>query len=129
MRESGYYPPGAEFDPSAPWNDHDPDPVAFECKVTVIMNREVDVETKNYYQEPPEPWNGINAWNYDTSDVDWHEEYDEQYMSVPDLLTNMRTLLLKLDVTNLTSAERDMYDRVLEESQGWEEEDTEIEKL
>jgi hypothetical protein len=23
MRESGYYPPGAEFDPSAPWNESD----------------------------------------------------------------------------------------------------------
>lgn len=24
-RESGYYPPGTEFDPSAPWNQNDPD--------------------------------------------------------------------------------------------------------
>jgi len=23
MKESGYYPPGAEFDPSAPWNESD----------------------------------------------------------------------------------------------------------
>ena len=25
MRESGYYPPGTEFDPNAPWNQHDPE--------------------------------------------------------------------------------------------------------
>lgn len=25
MRESGYYPPGAEFDPRAPWNEPDDD--------------------------------------------------------------------------------------------------------
>ncbi len=25
-RESGYYPPGAEFDPNAPWNQKDPPP-------------------------------------------------------------------------------------------------------
>lgn len=28
MRESGYYPPGAEFDPSAPYNDE-----GIECSV------------------------------------------------------------------------------------------------
>ena len=30
MRESGYYPPGAEFDPNAPYNQVDPPEI--ECK-------------------------------------------------------------------------------------------------
>ena len=30
-RESGYYPPGAEFDPRAPWNEPDIDDEACHC--------------------------------------------------------------------------------------------------
>jgi hypothetical protein len=30
-RESGYYPPGAEFDPNAPWNQPDPVECCEEC--------------------------------------------------------------------------------------------------
>ncbi len=29
MRESGFYPPGAEFDPRAPWNQIEPEEI--EC--------------------------------------------------------------------------------------------------
>jgi photosystem II stability/assembly factor-like uncharacterized protein len=32
MRESGYYPPGAEFDPRAPWNEVEPEEIeCFDC--------------------------------------------------------------------------------------------------
>jgi hypothetical protein len=35
MRESGYYPPGAEFDPRAPWNQVEPPEIdCAECNGT-----------------------------------------------------------------------------------------------
>ena len=128
MYDNYNYPMGADNE-NAPWNEHEQDPIERECRITVTIEATRDVETKNYYQEPPEPWNGINSWNYDTSDVDWHEEYDNQYMSVPTLLFEMRKLLAKVDVETLTMGERRMYDIVLEESQGWEEVDVDVEKL
>lgn len=128
MRESGYYPMGAEFDPSAPWNEREQAPITVECEVVTTIVKHVDVETKSYYRESPEPWNGMYGYNYDTSDVDWDEEYNEQYLSIPELLDNMRRLLQKVDATALTRAERRTYDRVMKESQGWEEESTDVSK-
>ncbi len=35
MRESGFYPPGAEFDPRAPWNQVEPEEIeCFDCDGT-----------------------------------------------------------------------------------------------
>ena len=35
MRESGYYPPGAEFDPNAPYNQVDPPEIeCYDCEGT-----------------------------------------------------------------------------------------------
>lgn len=31
MYESGYYPPGAEYDPRAPWNEKEPNMVKCEA--------------------------------------------------------------------------------------------------
>lgn len=42
MRESGYYPPGAEFDPNAPWNQKDPPEIeCTECEGTGEIDNEI----------------------------------------------------------------------------------------
>lgn len=42
MKESGYYPPGAEFDPDAPWNE--PLPVNHHVFVSITISGYTDIE-------------------------------------------------------------------------------------
>ena len=43
MIESGYYPPGAEHDPNAPWNQVDPEPRKVEVTVSITLSKTVEV--------------------------------------------------------------------------------------
>ena len=85
MRESGYYPPGAENDPRAPWNDDDDDQDAREeayrlmtRRIGKITGRElyesksVDVDTMmDYYEvavfdkfDDTVPWEDLTAMDH-----------------------------------------------------------------
>lgn len=48
MKESGYYPPGAEFDPSAPYNQTDPTPKEVEVTVSITLSKTMRVFTTDY---------------------------------------------------------------------------------
>lgn len=48
MIESGYYPAGAEFDPSAPWNEHTNDEIDVEVDVTITVHKKVKIYTTDY---------------------------------------------------------------------------------
>ena len=48
MTESGYYPPGAEYDPKAPWNQVDPEPRKIEVTVSITLSKTVEVEVTDY---------------------------------------------------------------------------------
>ena len=43
MRESGYYPAGAEFDPQAPWNEKMQREVEVEVDVTLTVTKTIKV--------------------------------------------------------------------------------------
>lgn len=48
MKESGYYPEGAEFDPSAPYNQIDYPEEDFAVAVSCSLSKETTVTTSNY---------------------------------------------------------------------------------
>ena len=48
MTESGYYPPGAEYNPKAPWNQVDPEPRKIEVTVSITLSKTVEVEVTDY---------------------------------------------------------------------------------
>ena len=48
MIESGYYPAGAEFDPNAPYNQSDPEPMEFEKEIQIVVTCLADVESEDY---------------------------------------------------------------------------------
>lgn len=122
MIESGYYPPGAEFDPNAPYNQSEPDDRAFECEVTETISRTVDVYTNKYtvYEERDEDM-GFGYYSIETDYVDWNEEYDNQYSSLPELLKDLKGFIVKhVDVNKLNWAQRKEMERLLEQCDGWE---------
>ena len=48
MKESGYYPAGAEFDPRAPWNEVELPPKDVEVTVSITVSRTMKVPVRDY---------------------------------------------------------------------------------
>ena len=48
MKESGYYPAGAEFDPRAPWNEVELPPKDVEVTVSVTISKTMKVPVGDY---------------------------------------------------------------------------------
>ena len=48
MTESGYYPPGAEHDPRAPYNEVDPPEKEIEVCISVTLSKTVKVKVSDY---------------------------------------------------------------------------------
>lgn len=48
MKESGYYPAGAEFDPRAPWNEIELPPKDVEVTISVIVSKTIKVPVRDY---------------------------------------------------------------------------------
>ena len=48
MTESGYYPPGAEYDPNAPWNQVDNPEREIEVTVSVTLSKTVKIKVSDY---------------------------------------------------------------------------------
>ena len=48
MKESGYYPAGAEFDPRAPWNEVELPPKEVEVTVSITISKTMKVPVEDY---------------------------------------------------------------------------------
>ena len=48
MKESGYYPAGAEFDPRAPWNEVELPPKEVEVTISAIVSKTMKVPVRDY---------------------------------------------------------------------------------
>ena len=48
MTESGYYPPGVEHDPNAPWNQVDNPEREIEVTVSVTLSKTVKIKVSDY---------------------------------------------------------------------------------
>lgn len=48
MTESGYYPPGAEHDPNAPWNQVNNPEREIEVTVSITLSKTVKVRVSDY---------------------------------------------------------------------------------
>ena len=133
MYESGYYPPGAEDDPRAPWNQSDPDPVSQDIEYSCTMRRTANVETTDYVPGTVEKeWDGEGYVAVrdgdDFSDTDWLGEYKEQYRTPLQLIELLRETAKELAEGNIPEKRVGFWRSVIEECEGWEleDEDTEI---
>ena len=74
MSESGYYPIGAEFDPSAPWNQVEIPEREFDVTISSSLSKSTTIESKDYLIDEDPDGSYI-----DTSDIAWTKEYQEQH--------------------------------------------------
>lgn len=137
MRESGYFPVGAEFDPSAPYNELSIPDEEFEITCSQTLSKTVTVTTNNYipgasgvdYERDDE--GGCYAVPYhddpDTSDTDWADEYKTKHLTPLDLIKKLRSLLMDIDSGALRSNPCYQHKQYyINECSGWIEDETEF---
>lgn len=98
MRESGYYPPGAEFDPSAPWNEVSVPEKEFDVTCTQVLSKTVGVWTDNYIpycDEGSDDGIGYHDEWEDTSDTDWKKEYSRNHLTPLQLIEKFKERLME----------------------------------
>lgn len=127
MIESGYYPPGAEFDPRAPWNESGPpDERTFDVCISQSLSRSTQVTTSDYSIEVAEDEDG-RFNNIDTSETDWRAAYKEERMTPLGLIEEFKSFLEKtLPDPVVFPKEYKKAKYLIEECEGWVEDDLEV---
>lgn len=131
--ESGYYPPGAEHNPNAPYNQRDLDEKEFDVTISQTLSKNTTVFTNDYipgyqYQESEWDGDGYCAVTYqepdDTSDTDWKEAYKFNHDTPLHLIYLFKRILegdIKLDEMQES---RKKY--LIQECSDWVEDDFEV---
>jgi len=127
MRESGYYPPGAEFDPNAPYNQPpEPDPIEVECHVSVGLVNDLVVGTTNYWTERDD--DGYRETHLEDGYTDIEGYVRKEYRSITDLLAELVKYIDKeLESPDLKRHRKQELQQMRESATGWKEENFEIE--
>ena len=119
MRESGYYPPGAEFDPQAPWNEPVIPERDFEVDVEYVLQKKaVKVTTDDYSPEFDEETGHVDA---NTEDTDWENAYENSHYTIPELLSELESYIKQdLERYKGSQTKERMLNEMLRDCQGWE---------
>ena len=143
MRESGYFPAGAEFDPSAPYNEPTVPDKEFDVTCSQTLSKTVSVWTDNYipgasgvdYEPDDEGGYYASGWQDpdDTSDTNWAEEYHDNDHYTPIQLIELYKNTLKEQLKSWegmedTASARTQIKRIehlIEECSNWVEDETE----
>lgn len=133
MIESGYYPPGAEFDPNAPYNEHENPEEEFEVTISQTLSKTISVFTSNYNLEVDVDEDGRYV-SCDTSDTDWKEVYEEDHLTVEQLLNVLKEKCIleksilesKLEQNADTKRRIRECEHYIEECEGWCVDDYEV---
>ena len=147
MYDNYSYPCGADT-PDAPWNQEEVPEKEFEIQVSQTLVKTCDVITDKYIPGP----SGVDydsddeggcvaiGWNEpdDTSDVDWEKEFSENWHYTPlELINKFKEHLERewdaiKDVEDAKDAETRRKKReikhLIDECEGWENDDTEFEE-
>lgn len=137
MRESGYFPAGAEFDPSAPYNQSDIPEKEFEVTCSQCLSRTASVWTNNYipgvsgvdFEPDDEGGTYASPWHDedDTSDTNWADEYHDNDHYTPIQLIGLFRKHLEEELNNSDVPQNriNKYKHLIEECDGWTEDETE----
>lgn len=129
MRESGYYPPGADG-PDAPWNQSGPEEREFEVTVSQTLSKNTTVYTNDYipgdiYQEAE--WDGDEMCTVtcqdpdDTSETDWVEAYKSDSKTPLELIALLKGIVEgTVDINKLTTREKKS---IIEDCSDWVEDE------
>ena len=137
MSEADYYPMGAYRDPSAPYNQSDIPEEEFEVTCSQSLSRTATVWTDNYipgasgvdWETDDEGHSYASGWHDDpdTSDTNWAEEYHDNDHYTPIQLIELfrRHLENELNNSDIPQNRINKYKHLIEECEGWTEDETE----
>lgn len=125
MKESGYYPAGAEFDPDAPYNQKDLPEITKQVRCIFTIEKVAELVTDDYLPDGNE-----YEMIPDTSSTDWEDEYDKQ-CHTPLQLYQMLGDYLRDELRNIQNPKSYKYRKLsslLDELNGWEITDKQFEE-
>lgn len=135
MIESGYYPPGTEFDTNAPWNQSDPEPVEVNVTISQSLSRSTTITVTDYIAKEwedcePDKEGGFyrtGGVDYDFSDSDLKGAYEEQEYTIPELLDYLKAYLITdIAECDKESGKKKKLQHILECCEDWEVDETEV---
>ena len=131
------YPPGAEHDPNAPYNQEEVPEKEFDVTCSQSLSKTVTVWTNNYipgasgvdYEPDDEGGYYASGWHDpdDTSDTNWGDEYHDNDHYTPLQLIELFKNHLENELSNseLPNNRINKYKHLIEECSNWVEDDTE----
>ena len=125
MRMSDYYPAGAYNDTNAPYNEVELPDIEVSCEVSITLTKnDAPVFTDNYVNDGDEYGD-----EYDVLDSysELAEKYDDQHYCMTGLLDELAKYIKGELQGDISRGRRNELERMLEDCQGWEEGDTDIE--
>lgn len=119
MIESGYYPPGAEFDENAPYNQVEVREREFDIECEFVMRKCVTVTTNDYEPDYDDEDGREDA---NTENTDWAQAFAESgHFTIQDLINELREYVIE-DMKNCApnTGKGAHLERLLSACQGWE---------
>lgn len=122
--ESGYYPAGAEFDTSAPWNQNSLPEKEIEVMVSITLSKPVKISVDDYSINVDETEDG-QYLQYDFSDCNLEEAVKNQIALPQDLAEYIDNILKYDEPFKGANIPKHLKDAI-EDCKGWNVDDYEI---
>jgi len=126
MRESDYYPPGAEFNQDAPWNEQEIPEKTFDICISQSLSKNTKVVTNDYAPVVDQDKDGHYEYD-DTSDTDWQAAYKANHLTPIQLINKFKEMLTIHLPDPVSDTKRYMkFKHLIKECEGWVEDELEI---
>ena len=121
MFYSGYYPAGAQYDSSAPYNQTDPEAVEKDINYSCNICRDATVETTDYKSGPCEKdEDGFVSFYDDFSETDWVAAFKDTCRTPLQLIEILRDTAKLLSEGKMPEKSAEYWRNVLADCDGWE---------
>ena len=134
MIESGYFPIGEEYNPNAPYNQSNIEPIQLKVIISQSLSRPTTIEVTDYITNEWEDieideggkFHKIEGIEYDFSDSDLKGAYERQEYTIPELLDYLKDYLIAdINKCNEESKKRKLQ-HILKCCKDWEVDETEV---
>lgn len=131
------YPPGAEFDPNAPYNQYEPDSVNVDVCISTTLSKSTTISTSDYEVEEWEDCETdvdgscikTGGTVYDFSHSDLNNAYKDTEFTIPQLLDILKKYIIEDLENNGASSYTRRKQRllcILKSCEGWKEDELEV---
>ena len=124
------YPPGAEFDPKAPYNQHETPEKEFEVTICQSLSKVATVMSSDYTVIGEYDEDGYHVYE-DTSEVNWNQAYEDSCYDCLELINKLK------DITDVILANWEAFSNYIKQPwskiyninkdcEGWQLDDSEV---